>query len=158
MLTLVLSAAIVVGPMPQDTSAVDFRAAAAAVLDSGAVWAGEIVRHASRVVVDQASFEAAALAARAPVFGGSDFVRGLRGNAIDMDFNAVKSCSGTIQPRCTLPEGTIVVQAKTARISGQRTTMTIALRWPRRGLMGFVEYDVTFVKGAIESVKQVRRS
>jgi hypothetical protein len=143
---------------PADTSSIDVRAAAAVVLDSGAVWAGEVVGSASRVVVDRSSFERIAKAATVRVARSSAALTGSWEGAVDLAFDSVKTCVGTIQPRCTLPEGTVVVQAKSAKVSGERTTMTIALRWPRRGLMGFVEYDVTFVKGAIESVRQVRRS
>jgi hypothetical protein len=143
---------------PPDTSSIAVRAATLAVLDSGTVWGGDIVRGATRVVVDRVSFQRVAEAASVRIAEGSDAVTRIRAGVVDVAFDSVKICVGTIQPRCTLPEGTVVVQAKSAKVSGERVTITVALQWPLRGLMGFVEYDVTFVKGAIESVKQVRRS
>lgn len=156
LLTMALAGVLTLAP--QDTSRIDIHAAAMAVLDSGAVWAEEIVPKATRVVIDRDSFEAAAQRAgvtTVPLIGG---VESIRTGAVDVSFESVRSCVGRVQPRCTLPAGTIVLQAMHAERDGERTTVTVALRWPYRGAMGFVEYDVTFRGGAVVSVQQVRRS
>lgn len=158
MLVLTLAVAVALAPPARDTSAVNFRVAAVAALDSGAVWAGDVVRKASRLIVDRASFEAAAQSVSLRDPKGSDFVKGVRSGAEDRSLDAVKVCTGDIKPRCTLPWGSLVVQAGKAKVDGERSTLTVVLRWPYRELMGFVEYDVTFVKGEVVSVRQVRRS
>lgn len=158
MLAIALSTALVLVHAPHDTTTVDFRAATVAVLDSGAVWSRESVGKATRVVIDRASFETVARSIGATDPTSADFVKRARAGAEEKAFDDVKVCVGTVKPRCTLPYGTAVVMAVRAKQSGDAAVLTIAIKWPYRELMDFVEYDATFAKGALVSVRQVRRT
>ena len=158
LIALALLVAPARSPAPHDTTTVDFRAATVAVFDAGAVWAKQTVGQATRVVIDRASFESVARSIGATDSTSADFVKRARAGAEEKAFNDVKVCVGTVKPRCTLPYGTAVVMAVRAKRSADSAVLTIAIKWPFGERMGFVEYDATFAKGALVSVRRVRQS
>ena len=118
------------------------------------MWARQTVGQATRVGIDRASFESVARSIGATDSTSADFVKRARAGAEEKAFNDVKVCVGTVKPRCTLPYGTAVVMAVRAKRSADSAVLTIAIKWPFGERMGFVEYDATFAKGALVSVRR----